>query len=146
MQPFRKTALPGDKASWIQFRTGLGQSVGDAISSWEQFSACDAYENDVYWVQVDKKPPHQFANAEVWVLWVYRFDGSAIRNRRDLGAIKDALVGPHVEAVELFPSESRLADAANRTALFCFLSVNGVANPPFPVGPMKAGAGYFGQH
>ena len=39
---------------------------------------------------------------------------------RDFQRIKNELVGPECEAVELYPAESRLVDTANQYHLWCF--------------------------
>ena len=62
------------------------------------------------------------AAAEVLVtrIEVIRRDRTEIRDWRDLQRIKNDVVGPEHEAVELFPAESRLIDSANRYYLWCF--------------------------
>jgi hypothetical protein len=47
-------------------------------------------------------------------------DRSARHDFRDLQRIKNELVGPEFEAVELFPAESRLVDGANQYHLWVF--------------------------
>lgn len=55
-----------------------------------------------------------------WIhLSVKRRDGNPVHDWRDLQRIKNELVGPEAEAVELYPAESRLVDAANRFHLWC---------------------------
>lgn len=76
----------------------------------------------------------QALNDEVWISEVYqaqrrlietplglmvhlsikRRDRGPIRDWRDMQAIKNALVGPECEGVELYPAESRLVDTANQ--------------------------------
>jgi len=54
--------------------------------------------------------------------WAYislkRYDRHAVRDWRHLQSIKNEVVGPEREAVELFPAESRLMDEANHYHLF----------------------------
>jgi hypothetical protein len=57
--------------------------------------------------------------AIVW-LSIKRHDGEPARDWRDLQRLKNELVGTDVEAVELFPAESRLVDNANQSHLWCF--------------------------
>jgi hypothetical protein len=45
---------------------------------------------------------------------------SARHDWRDLQRIKNELVGPEFEAIELYPAESRLVDTANQFHLFVF--------------------------
>lgn len=47
-------------------------------------------------------------------------DHQARHDWRELQRIKNELVGPDVEAVEVFPSERRLVDNSNLFHLFCF--------------------------
>lgn len=51
-------------------------------------------------------------------LSIKRIDKDVIRDWRHLQEIKNQIVGPENEAVELFPAESRLVDSANQFHLF----------------------------
>ena len=53
----------------------------------------------------------------IW-LSIRRLDRGPIRDWRHFQRIKNELVGPEREAVELFPAESRLVDAANQYHLW----------------------------
>jgi hypothetical protein len=53
-------------------------------------------------------------------LSIRRNDRGACRDWRDFQRIKNELVGAETEAVEIFPAESRLVDAANQFHLWCF--------------------------
>jgi hypothetical protein len=63
-------------------------------------------------------------------LSIKRRDKSPCHDWRDLQAIKNQLVGPECEAVEIYPAESRLVDTANQYHLWA------VADPTyrFPFG------------
>lgn len=52
-------------------------------------------------------------------LSIKRIDNMTLRDWRDLQRIKDELVGPENEAVELFPARSRMVDTANQFHLWC---------------------------
>jgi hypothetical protein len=52
-------------------------------------------------------------------LSITRRDKAPIHDWRDLQRVKNDIMGPEVEAVELYPAESRLVDTANQYALFC---------------------------
>lgn len=82
----------------------------------------------------DKPPPDRFfANSRYCVFWLENkiTQGAlirlAIRNRdhsdkhdwRDFQRIKNELLGPEEEAVELYPAESRLTDTKNEYHLWC---------------------------
>lgn len=47
-------------------------------------------------------------------LSIKRLDQQPVRSWRDLQRIKNELVGPECEGIELFPAESRLVDTANQ--------------------------------
>lgn len=51
-------------------------------------------------------------------LSIRRHDRQAIHDWRDLQRIKNEIVGPEHEGVELYPAEGRLMDAANQYHLF----------------------------
>lgn len=49
-----------------------------------------------------------------------RENSATAHDWRDMQRIKNELLGPEVEAVEVFPAESRLVDTSNQYHLFCF--------------------------
>lgn len=55
-------------------------------------------------------------------LSIKRLDKQPIHDWRDLQRIKNELVGPEHEAIEIFPAESRLVDTANQYHLWVFKS------------------------
>lgn len=55
-----------------------------------------------------------------WVkIGIHCPDGEARHDWRDMQAIKNDIVGPEWEALELFPSEDRLVDPSNMYILWC---------------------------
>lgn len=78
----------------------------------DKIMVCDFYE---VWMRDIK--------TERWPMMVYlsikrRFTKEVIRDWRHLQKIKNELVGPENEAVELFPAESRLVDTSNQYHLW----------------------------
>ena len=55
-------------------------------------------------------------------LSIKRNDKKPFRDWRSLQEIKNLLIGPEHEGVELFPAESRLVDSANQYHLYVFKS------------------------
>ena len=53
----------------------------------------------------------------VW-LSIKRLDKAPMRDWRELQRIKNDILGPESEAIEIYPAESRLMDTANQTHLF----------------------------
>lgn len=54
------------------------------------------------------------------ILTIRREDRRPVTDWRDVQWIKNQLLGPEVEAVQLFPAESRLVDTSNQFYLFAF--------------------------
>lgn len=72
----------------------------------------------------------------IW-LSIKRMDRAPVHNWRHLQQIKNEVLGPEWEAVELYPAESRLADNANQTHLWA-------VNTRLPFG-FQAGLVTFGD-
>lgn len=81
----------------------------------------ETYLNSIYQVQVrsvEEDPGDE--NIPIKHLSIKRIDKRPIRDWRHLQRIKNEIVGPEYEAVELFPAESRLVDTANQYHLWVF--------------------------
>ncbi|MDF1565369.1 MAG: hypothetical protein P1V51_20190 [Deltaproteobacteria bacterium] len=72
----------------------------------------DTYQVAVYDAEASPEWP------AMWHLSIKRRDKHPIHDWRDLQEIKNRIVGPEFEAVELYPAESRLVDVANQYHLF----------------------------
>jgi len=81
---------------------------------------CEHWLSPIYHVQIDKECQHGFAGLTVWHLSIKRIDKQPIRDWRVMQAIKSGVVGAEVEAIELYPAESRVVDTSNQYHLFCF--------------------------
>lgn len=77
----------------------------------QRMNSQQIWENDVYHVEVVLHPP--FIHLDI-----RRKDGQPGRSWRDFQQIKNQLVGPAHEAVELFPAEDRLVDTAHQYHLW----------------------------
>lgn len=73
--------------------------------------------NDEYQVykRIQKKKYH---GCRVIWLSIKRLDREPMRDWRDLQEIKNLLVGPECEGIELYPAQSRLVDTANQYHLW----------------------------
>ena len=76
-----------------------------------RMTSLNIYENDVYRVEAT-------CHEEIIQLTITRHDRQPCRDWRHFQQIKNELVGPEHEAVELFPAESRLVDTANEYHLW----------------------------
>lgn len=90
--------------------------------------------NDEYQVNVDQAPPHGFPGAVIWHLSIKRRNKNPVHDWRDLQAIKNVLVGPDFEAIEIYPASSRVVDTANQYHLWVFVEMDGVRAPKLPLG------------
>jgi hypothetical protein len=73
-------------------------------------------ENNRYAVLVGRIEPGEWP--AMLHLSIRRLDREAIHDWRELQRIKNEVVGPEHEAVELYPAEDRLMDAANQYHLW----------------------------
>jgi hypothetical protein len=81
--------------------------------------AGERWNNDKYQVVIfDDALDEKGEFPAMWHLSIKRHDRAPIFNFRDLQTLKNELIGPENEAVQLFPAESRLVDGANQYHLF----------------------------
>lgn len=77
------------------------------------------YLNDLYQVDVTDVPAQPDINWPAMLgISIKRRDKEPIHDWRQLQEIKNAIIGPGHEAVELYPAESRKVDTANQYYLF----------------------------
>lgn len=96
----------------------------------EEIWLCEEYQ-----VAVDKTPAHGFRGFVLWHISIKRRDKEPIHDWRDLQEIKNQICGPEVEAIELYPAESRKVDSANQFHLFAFVKDSKRKRAPrLPVG------------
>lgn len=90
--------------------TGAATPIPDGIELWG---------NDEYNVFLrELEPPDGSPLPPMVWLSISRKDRGTVRDWRHLQRIKNELVGPECEGVELFPAESRLVDTSNQYHLW----------------------------
>lgn len=98
------------------------KAYGEAAA--ERLSSARVFQNDLYEVAVYRDEPAPGPNGirlpALVHLSVKRRDKAPVHDWRHLQRIKNELLGPEHEAVELYPAESRLVDAANQYHLWAF--------------------------
>lgn len=100
----------------------------DLLNEEIYLSECGTYQ-----VNLDRDPVHGFNGMTVYHLSIKRVDREPFHDWRILQEIKSGLLGDEVEAIELYPAESRVVDTANQYHLFAF--PNGETVPVgFPAG------------
>ncbi len=81
----------------------------------------EVWKNDQYQVHVIPWEPIRIndRDAPVIQLSIRRIDRAPCRDWRDFQRIKNQLLGPEIEGIELYPAESRLTDTPNQYHIFC---------------------------
>lgn len=140
MKPLqRATAFVAQSRS--EFRRSIiaaGGTRREADEHYRNIKNVETWRNDLYMVTVDRDTNHALGEAcsgGMFELSIRRIDRGASRDWRHLQQIKNQLIGKENEAVELFPAESRLRDAANQFWLYGFNNTD----HKFPFG-------MFGRH
>jgi len=85
----------------------------------KEMTESEVWLNDTYQVMVyrNSQPPKDGWPAMIY-LSIRRLDRKPVHRWQDLQEIKNQLVGPEHEAVELYPAESRKVDTANQYHLW----------------------------
>lgn len=95
-------------------------TVIDLASLNDPMMPYEIYRNNLYQVSL-YRPQDIEGVGRVQHLSMKRNDNTVIRDWRHLQLIKNEIIGEEVEAVEIFPAESRMTDMANQYHLWCFL-------------------------
>jgi hypothetical protein len=125
-RPLKRTrAAPPSAAVLREWQAEFGVDEEEArrrIAA--HLATTELWVNDLYQVEVER-PPDGMVRINV-----RRRDGYVGRDWRHLQQIKNEIVGPECEAIEVFPAESRLVDTSNKYTLWA------VPDPTFrfPVG------------
>lgn len=154
MGPFRRAACTPEEADRLRAavadailnRAALGPNPrpapGEAAGLAERLVreevlGCRHYRNDRYQVSVRDVPEVPGVWPAMVHLSIRRLDRGPVRDWRDVQRIKDELVGPEHEGLELYPAASRLLDTANQYHVYC-LAEPGVR---FPFGYLQDARG-----
>jgi hypothetical protein len=124
MTPFKPTYLIKKTRSEIQaIAKSLGspyKEVKDALALEDKES--EVFCNDRYLVMRYRREPKNPDHPTVIWLSIRTHDRSPVTDWRDKQQIKNELVGPECEGIELYPAESRLVDTSNQFHLWCMES------------------------
>lgn len=105
---FQKLAkAQGGKMTWAE-----------AKAAYRKLEADEIWVNDEYQVNLAYCEPSGPDAPPMVHLSIKRRDKGPVRDWRDFQEIKNQLVGPNCEGVELFPAEDRLVDTANQYHLW----------------------------
>lgn len=151
MRPLQKAEafVPMSRAKFRQAVIAAGGTKQEADEHYRGVKNVECWSNDEYIVHVNRDANHGFGDTipgGMFELSIRRVDRGAERDWRKFQQIKNQLIGEENEAVELFPAESRLRDAANQFWLygfndprvtFPFGMMGRVVNDGVEVGPSK---------
>lgn len=106
-------------AAWMKHYPG--RSREDVLRMMDEDHArSELWINDLYQVKVRRGLNGRGSPGEDSVhLNIRRRDGWPGRDWRHFQQIKNELVGPECEGVELYPAESRLTDTSNKYHIYC---------------------------
>lgn len=80
----------------------------------------EVWENDLYTVIVQRHKKGFFIGNKPYVrLGIINADNSARHDWREFQQIKNLLLGPDWEGIELYPAEDRLVDPSNEFFMWC---------------------------
>lgn len=127
-----------DPTGWTPFQIAVPKSGTGILGPDEKMFMNNRYVVIVRYVGWYAGTPGQW-----WHLSIRRQDRAPVRDWRDLQRIKNELVDPEAEAIELFPAESRLQDTANQFHLHV---VMGWAFPYGAWARRVSEGGYQGSH
>ena len=144
-KPLRKVSQD-DIFPVTEILTGSGYDP-ELIKFFEYFKDKEHWSNGTYYAILDKKcdceyfvGSHLFGH-RVWYLRIGRIDsifklkGQPIRDWNVLQGIKNEIVGPEYEAVELFPAQSRLMNQECAYHLWVLAPDAATTKPPrLPIG------------
>jgi len=119
MTPFRKAELnlPPVKEFIKQTMEHYGCSREEAKVQYNRLKQDKVWVNDLYQVNIDYNEDGMLGE-NIIHLSIKRRDKQPIHDWRHLQQIKNELIHPEREALELYPAESRVLDTANQYHLW----------------------------
>lgn len=110
MFPAEKVRKPENEQALRQLCLDRGLDPDEIL---QDIDAQEFWANDRYVATVERRSDG-YARISL-----HRKDRKPLRDWRDMQRIKNDVMGDEIEAVELFPAESRLMDTANEYWLWC---------------------------
>lgn len=117
--PFERAhAIPVPDSVIERTAAAHGQPLELVRAVFEERMQDELWKNSRYQVAIDRAPPVGEGWPAMIHLSIKRLDRAPIYDWRDMQRIKNELVGPNHEAVQLYPSEERVVDTANQYHLW----------------------------
>lgn len=123
-EKFRKASIP--EKSWEEhlaeaIKNGSNEEAAEV--SWKDMQASTYYISDTYQVCMRPLEPEEHGFGYfLEIIWLSykRHDRKSFGDWRIKQHIKNQIVGPECEAIEIYPAESRRMDTSNQYHLWCF--------------------------
>jgi hypothetical protein len=109
------------REEWYRLIQVDGGETADEM--YDDFALMEHWVSDDYWVMLDKQvqlpsAPKTFQDYPLWHLMITRHDKTPCHDWQVFQTIKNEIVGPQYEAVEIYPAQSRLMDRENKYHLW----------------------------
>lgn len=111
MDAFYPVPAPAEYSNPFAFMSSFGVTMTEALNMVEAFKCEQFFVNSLYQVNLRRHPSPL---GDIIHLSIKRHDKAPVRDWQDMQEIKNQLVGPENEAMEIYPAESRLVDCANQ--------------------------------
>jgi hypothetical protein len=109
-QMFRRPEVVKETADYYKISIKEAEDMLD-----REAAKCLYFVNNLYQVEVSTQPINWFgSDKDIIQLCIRRRDGGMIWDWRHFQQIKNELVGPEYEGLQLFPDESRKVDTSNK--------------------------------
>jgi len=136
-EPMRKglsVQTSGPDFNWRSLVDRFGIDKTEAKKRIRDMESCESWGNDIYSASVCRRIGIGYFDSfkEVYngvtdneIIWIsyHRRDRQPVHDWRDIQNIKNDIAGKDWEAVEVFPSESRLVDTSNEYHLFALKTI-----------------------
>lgn len=124
MTPFVPASLPDYAKDPAFYRARFNVGAEEAVRMARRAASDDVFLNDTYQVNRSKIHEGRYGWPDFVHLSIKRIDKEPVRDWADMQQIKNELVGPEHEGMEIFPAESRLVDMANQYHIWCFVDAS----------------------
>ncbi len=120
MNELKRIPLPDEYIDPTAFMKAFDVDFNTALNMVMSMLEETFYSNDVYRVNISAPSPESIPWPQHYHISIIRHDKQPIHNWADFQQIKNQLVGPENEGIEIYPAESRLVDMAPQYHLWVF--------------------------
>lgn len=118
-EPMKPAVIPPSEIPKIRANCeAAGMTSIETDKAVTEAMGCPIFRNDLYQCSVHEQQPLDQHFPRLWHLSIKRIDKEPVMDWRDIQKIKNDIIGPEHEGVQLFPAESRKVDGANQYHLY----------------------------